>query len=49
MMSCTRLYIEPTEALMDQARKKKLAHDENLPTGQLHCVIALREHTPSKN
>ena len=49
MMSCTRLYVEPTEALKFQARKKRLAHDENLLTRQLHGAIALREHRPLKN
>ena len=48
-MSCTRLYLDPTEALMGQARKKRLAHDEKRPTHQLHGAIALQEHTPSKN
>ena len=42
MMSCTRLYVEPTETLMGQ-------YDENLPTRQLHGAIALREHMLSKN
>ena len=45
MMSCTRHYVEPTEDLMFQAREKRISHDENLPTHQLHAAIALQEHT----
>ena len=48
MMSCSRIYVDPTEVLMGRARKKRLAHDKNLWTYQLHCAITLREHTPSK-
>ena len=48
-MSITRLYVELTDTLAGQARKKRLAHDKNLPTCQLYGAIALREHTPSKN
>ena len=40
-MSRARFYVYPTEALKIQARKKRLAHDENLPTRQLHGAIAL--------
>ena len=49
MMSCTRLYADPTEALMGQVREKRLDRDKNLPIRQLHGAIALQEHTPSKN
>ena len=42
MMSYTRLYVDPTEVMMGQAREKRFAHDENLPARQLHGVIALR-------
>ena len=48
-MSFTRLYLEPTEDLMSQEIKNRLAHNENLPTHQLHGSITLREHMPSKN
>ena len=40
MMSCTRIYVEPTEDLMDQAREKRLAHDKNLMT--VHFMAPLR-------
>ena len=48
MMSCARLYVDPIDALMGQARKKRLAHEKKLPTHQLHGAIALRENTPLK-
>ena len=42
MIPCTRLYAELIESLMGQDEK-------NLPTRQLHGIIALWEHTPSIN
>ena len=48
MISCTRIYVQPVQSLMGQARENRLARDENLPTRQLHGAIMLREHTPSK-
>ena len=42
MIPCTRIYSELTESLMGQ-------DDKNLPTRQLHGILALREHTPSIN
>ena len=45
MISCTILYVDPTETLMGQA----FAHEKNLQTGQIRGAIALQEYIPPKD